>query len=89
MKIGDLTVTITAVDEFTGALQRVNDVLCKTATSLIDLLREFREDDLRCRRRKTSGHRHEGTVSWALRYAPARRDVPLGQRTEAKRRALR
>lgn len=40
-------------------------------------------------RKHRSGHRHRGTVDWRLRYAPARKDVPLGMRTQAKREALR
>jgi len=38
--------------------------------------------------RHRSGHRHRGTVDWKLRYAPARKDVTLGMRTQAKRDAL-
>lgn len=38
-------------------------------------------------RSRRSGHRHRGTRDWRLRHAPARRDLPLGERTLAKARA--
>ncbi len=36
-------------------------------------------------RRRRTGHRHRGSQDWALRYTPARNDLPLGGRTAAKR----
>lgn len=36
-----------------------------------------------------SGTRHRGMPGWYLRYAPSRKDLPLGERTDAKRRLIR
>lgn len=71
-----------AAREFNEAIIRVTVVLRDHMTPVLVRLAAANIRSL-ARRRRT-GHRHAGTADHRLRYAPARRDVPLGRRTAAK-----
>jgi hypothetical protein len=78
----------TAQQEFSTAMERLRGVL-ETSTTQIRALVDRLASLSRLDGYHRTGHRHAGTRDHALRFAPGRRDLPLGERTAAKASAAR
>ena len=87
--VGDVTdfqIQLSAnVAQFNAAIQGVTAAFRKFSVTLDLMAPKLRAFARLWTRRRRSGHRHRGTRDWQLRYAPARKDLPLGQRTLAKK----
>lgn len=68
--------------------QRLSEQLAISAAKIAALVEKWGTSQLRWGRTPRTGHRHYGTRDHKLRYTPARKDVPLGQRTMAKWKAV-
>jgi murein tripeptide amidase MpaA len=74
-----------AAKEMSTVMARIASVMRDAAATLLasDAFRRFSASFNKPREHR-SAHRHAGTRDHRLRYAPARRDLPLGERTAAK-----